>query len=62
MFVFFEVIKRDTDINISDELCLYKVTVSNVWVKNNPITHIHNNQNISKSKITILWVNLSVPG
>lgn len=62
MFVYFEILKRDTDINISDELRLYKITVSNVWVKNNPITHIYNNPNISKSKKTILWVNLSVPG
>lgn len=28
----------DTDINISEDLCLSKVTVSNMWVKNNSIT------------------------
>lgn len=39
----------DTDINISEDLCLSEVTVSNMWFKNNSITHIHNNQNISKS-------------
>lgn len=40
----------DTDINISDELCLYRVRVSNVLAKNTFITHIHSNKNISKSK------------
>lgn len=33
MFVYFEVIRMDTDINISEELCLSKVTVSNVQLK-----------------------------
>lgn len=48
------------DTNISDEQGLYKVPVPNV-LKYNSITHIHKNKNISKSKKTILWVNLSVP-
>lgn len=49
MFVYFEVIRMDPDINISDELCLYKVTVANAQVENNSTTHILNNQNISRS-------------
>lgn len=61
MSVYLEVIRMDTDINISDELFLYKLTISNVLVKNNSITDINNNKNISKKKNTIPWVNLSVP-
>lgn len=33
MFVYFEVIRMDTDINISEALCLSKVTISNVQLK-----------------------------
>lgn len=58
MSVYLEVIRMDTDINISDELFLYKLTISNVLVKNNSITDINNNKNISKKKNTIPWVNL----
>lgn len=61
MSVYLEVIRMDTDINISDELFLYKLTISNVLVKNNSITDINNNKNISKKKNTIPWVNLTVP-
>lgn len=58
MFVYFEVIRMDIDINILDEFFLYKFIILNVLVKNNFIIDINNNKNIFKKKNIISWVNL----